>query len=318
MAALISVITSWSSSPIYQHNSVEMEIARRPLSIRAVDISLKERPNFCTLNEENFSDLWEARYLAETHLKQAGYRNRLCYAQLEANASPVWQVTTYSNLPSYLDNCVMRKIYSIWQQVKVLFRTIFPPCEKSKVPFKEERNFWSSFDTVVNASDPQKSGRGALTQEAVIRKQILFPESAPSSDHEILLLYNYAPLRTGGEQMHFLLIPQPIKPAKNFLELDKEQYINALALAQKVTLWAQKTYAEQVTVHFFDKTGEIAGQTQPLFHAHLIIVKKGSEEIWGKIAMFLRMIFPVRPLPSNELESRVNHYRSSLGIFLAQ
>ena len=95
------------------------------------------------------------------------------------------------------------------------------------------------------------------------------------------------------------------------------EYIKVLSLARKVTLWAEQALGGQAVVHFFDKTGEIAGQIQPLFHAHLIVVKKGEEETWGRISMFCRMFLPPSPLPTDELETRVNHYRNTLGHFLA-
>lgn len=318
MTTLTASVASYSISPLYQNNSTKIEIARNPLSIRAVDISLQRHSLLSELNEENLSDIWKARQIVETHVQEAGYSHRLCYAKLEPNASPVWQVTAYSNLPSYLDNWVTRKIYGIWLQAKVLFRTIFPASRMSEGFLARESSFWNSLNTTVSNSVSQKNGRGALTNAEVIHKQIVFPNSLPANDNEILLLYNYAPLRTGGEQMHFLLVPNPAKPAKNFLELDEEQYTHVLALAQKVALWADNEFEEEVVVHFFDKTGEIAGQTQPLFHAHLIVVKKGSEEIWGRIAMFFRMFFPVSPLSQEELAKRVHHYKSSLGGFLAQ
>ena len=88
-----------------------------------------------------------------------------------------------------------------------------------------------------------------------------------------------------------------------------------MSLVREIVLWSEKEFSNAV-VHFFDKTGEIAGQTQPLYHANVIIVKKEKEESWGKIAMFFRRIFPLSPLPSNEFEKRVSIYRDTLGKFL--
>lgn len=209
-----------------------------------------------------------------------------------------------------------RKIYSIWTQAAVLFRTTFLPSAPSDSTLEKEKLFWHSLVPEINYNAEEKSGKGALTNDNVIRKQLVYPNITSSNDSEILLLYNYAPLQTGGEQMHFLLIPNARKPAKNFLELDKQQYIEVLSLKGKVAQWAEKNFNGQATIHFFDKTREIAGQTQPLYHAHLIIVTQKKEETWGKLAMFFRMLLPSRPLPSTELKQRVTHYRASLGQFL--
>ncbi|MEZ5315619.1 MAG: hypothetical protein R3E91_05380 [Chlamydiales bacterium] len=293
MTTLNASVPFCSTLPLYQNNSTKIEIAQHPLSIRSVDIKPKSPSLLSELNEENL------------------------YAKLRSNESPVWQVTAYANLPNYLDHCVTRKIYSIWQQTKVLFRTIFPVKRMSEEFLARESSFWDLNHVTESSSVGQKNGQGALTSQEVIDKQMVFPNSMPDKDNEILLLYNYAPLRTGGEQMHFLLVPNPAKPAKNFLELDKEQYTHVLALAQKVALWAEGEFKEEVVMHFFDKTGKIAGQTQPLFYAHLILVRSRNEERWGRVAMFFRMFFPVTPLSRQEVAKRVTHYKSSLGEFLA-
>ena len=211
--------------PIYQNQLAQMKIAQHPLSIRAVDISLQEQPTCRQLDETHFSDLWEIRYIADTHLAKGGHEHRLCYSQLEAEQSPTFQVTAYSDPPEYIDNRMTRTIYSIFQQTKVLFRTFFPIDQQPEAALEQEHAFWSSLDREISYTNSLNTGQGALTQQEVIQKQIIFPNSLPSDDNEILLLYNYAPLRTGGEQMHFLLIPNPTQPAKHFLELNKQQYI---------------------------------------------------------------------------------------------
>jgi|GEM_PF-3868460 len=297
----------------YQYRSAQMEVAQHPLSIRAVDISLTLRKMLRGCDKENFFDIWAMRRFVDSSLAKEGYTNRLCYAKLEADQSPVWQVTAYPNLPAWANYWVIKKIYSVFQQTKVLFRTFFPATKLSDTAFEKERIFWSLQECELQSTNGQYHGKGALTQKEVIDKQIIYPNVLTSEESEILLLYNYAPLRTGGEQMHFLLIPNPSHPAEHFLELNSEQYTQVLALAKKVTLWANETFQGQVVVHFFDKTGEMAGQTQPLYHAHLIIVKKGEEELWGRLAMFFRMFFPPSPLASDELEKRVTHYRDTLG-----
>jgi len=315
--ALDGAVTTETLLPLYQNASTKLNIAEHPLSNRAVEISLTEQSPLEQLDESHFSDLWETRYVAEKHLSDAGNTNRLCYAQLEADGSPTWQIAPYDSLPTYLDNPVFRKIYSIWKQGAVLFRTIFPASEPSGKALERVRAFWANLQTEFDVHEGDKNGHGALMSDEVIQKQIVYPDS--KDEGEVLLLYNYAPLRTKGEQMHFLLIPNPTNPAENFLELDQEQYVQVLALAQKVADWAKEEFGDQVMVHFFDKTGKIAGQTQPVYHAHLILVnKEGNEETWGKVAMFFRMVFPARPLPPDELQRRVTNYRERVKAYLGR
>lgn len=302
---------------LYENDCVRLEVAERPLAKNAVDITLKQPVPIGQIEEQCFGDIWDTRYIAEKHLANAGYENRLCYSKIKGDRPASWQVVSYSSLPWYLDNVVFRKIYSIWKQATVLYRTAFSASPLSEKEAGKVRSFWSIHGMQAGERGSRKTGTGALTKSDVIQKQLVHPLNPSSEDNDILLLYNYAPLRTGGEQMHFLLVPNPSKPAKNFLELDREQYVKVQNLTKKVSLWAEREFKGRATIHFFDKTGEIAGQTQPLYHAHLIIVTEEKEEIWGKLSMFLRMLIPSSPLPGNELKRRVTHYRKSLGNFIA-
>lgn len=299
---------------LYQDNHVSIKKSENPLSHGAIDIGLKNFHTFQECSEDSFAALWKARTIAEENLSRLNYDNRLCYTHIQSGQLPVWQVVAYSHLPRYLDNWITRKIYSIWQQSKVLFHTIFPRHQELELD-----PMWSDVNTEIADQLKTQTGYGALSNKEVIHRQIVFPSNPLSiADHKILVLYNYAPLKTGGEEMHFLLVPNPEKPAKNFLELDQEQYTELLLVVQKISYWVQEQFGNTAAIHLFDKTGEIAGQTEPLFHTHLIIVQKEEEALMGKISMFLRMLIPSRPLSKEELTKRVSHYRDSLGGFLAE
>ena len=301
-----------------QSLGAKLEMAQSPLSSGAIEISPDHSSSFNQLEKKSFELLWKTRFEAERHLAGSGNKNRLCYSKLKSDSSPKWQLVTYSSLPWFLDNFILRKIYSIWKQAVVLFRTSFPASAPSEKEMKKMREFWQTPAKQQGEEGViEKSGSGALIIKGVVKKQLVYPETPSEDKNEIRLLYNYIPLRTGGEQMHFLLVPTPSNPARNFLELDKEQYVEVLSLTQKVAFWARKQFGEDATIHFFDKTGKIAGQTQPLYHAHLIIVKEDKEEVWGKLAMFFRMLVPTWPLSDDELKKRVTHYRGTLGRYLA-
>lgn len=241
--------SSETSFSLYQRDLIELNIAAHPLQRQAVEISIRDQRSLSELDEEAFAGIWETRRLAEEHLAHAGNTNRLCYAPLSADKSPTWQIAPYASLPTWLDNCVFRKIYSIWKQAVVLFRTIFPAAQPSRDELERIKTYWSGLETDREIPVREKHGHGPLTEDGVIRKQLVYPAS--KDEGEVLLLYNYAPLRTGGEQLHFLLIPNPASPAENFLELEQEQYVQVLALAQKVALWARQEFGEHATVHFF-------------------------------------------------------------------
>ena len=134
---------------------------------------------------------------------------------------------------------------------------------------------------------------------------------------KINILYNYKPIQTSKEEaLHFLLVPKKNSPAKNFLELDKEQYKEVLLLAQKVAKWAKSKFGPSYSVYFFDKTGENAGQTQFVFHAHLVVVKDAPNNCCSKLAKLFQLISPRRELSKEKLEGTVQKYKADLGAFV--
>ncbi|MBN4067055.1 hypothetical protein JYU14_03125, partial [Simkania negevensis] len=300
---------------VEENTDVKLQLSLAPLSYGAVDIVLCDNFSIENVDEQHFSAIWAIRSVAKEHFAKKGYTGFLCYSKILFNKPLELQIVPYSSLPWYLNNSIVRKIYSVWKQAQVLYRTTFPASPPSEKDLREQMVFWTGLNRFLQKTK-EKSGSGALTQENVIRNQLIYTQRSQESQDNISLLYNYAPVNTGGEQMHFLLVPSPEKPAKNFLELEESQYTATLTLAKKVAMWAKKEFGDRTVIHFFDKTGEIAGQTQPLYHAHLIIIKKEEEETWGKISMFLRMLIPPSPLPFKELEERVSHYQETLGLFL--
>lgn len=317
LLSLASPLSAKESQALFENHCTTLELAKAPLSRNAVDITLKQAGSIENTTDQDLSDIWETRQIAERHLEDFGYKNRLCYSKLKVDSLTTWQLVSYSSPPWFLDNFLFRKIYSVWQQASVLFRTAFPSAHLLESEALKARLFWKISDQQVAKNEERKTGTGALSNADVIQKQIVYPITSDTDD-EIFILYNYAPLQTKGEQLHFLLLPNPKKPAKNFLELDREQYIKVLSLGKKVALWAKKKFGHHLTIHFFDKTGEIAGQTQPLYHAHLIILKEDKENVWAKLAMFFRMLMPPRPLSDSELKHRVTHYKNSLGTFITE
>ncbi|MFT4553338.1 MAG: diadenosine tetraphosphate (Ap4A) HIT family hydrolase [Chlamydiales bacterium] len=305
-----------SRSPIYENEWARLDFPKSPLRTTAVEISLKhELSPDQEEEEEHLRGLWEIRYLAEKHFAERGILNRLCYSKFEAGQTPKWQVVPYPSLSGYFDNGVLRNIYSLWNQTAVLFRTIFPAKEVSTKDRARIKTLWDKSKPKVISQVVEQTGTGALNREDVIERQIIYPSSM-KEENDILLLYNYAPLYSGGRQMHFLLVPNPSSPAKNFLELEEKQYVEVLSLANKIAIWAQENFPKGTTVHFFDKTGVMAGQSEPLYHAHVVIIEDESEEIWGKLSMFFRMLLPRSPIANKILEKRVSYYRETLGTFL--
>lgn len=305
---------SFQSPTIFQSDHATLEVSRFPLSPGSVDVFLKVF-SIEKASKEHFSDVWKARRLAESHFSKKGYSNRLCYSKIASDLPLKWQIVPYSFLPWYFDNFLFRKIYSVFKQAQILYQTTFSPKSLSDGSISSQMPFWNDLDFSLE-EEVKKTGTGILTEKRTIQKQLVYPPVFEENKEQIFLLYNYAPLNTGGEQMHFLIVPSPENPARNFLELDKNQYVATLSIAKKVIMWAQEKFNGKARIYFFDKTGKIAGQTQELYHAHLLIVSDKKEEFLGKTSMFLRMLYPPHPLSAKELLIRVSRYKKSFNLFL--
>ncbi len=302
MTSLVATSPVHETTVEYHNVFATAKKAERPLYPDALEILPRQETPLSALNEEAFSHLWDARRRASP-----GLRDRLCYGKLSSDKKPSWQIVTYPRLPAFLNYPFVQKTVGLFLQTKALWGSLFPFSPNDTQPV--------SFDFSENSTET-KTGKGALTEERVLNKQIIYPTSFSSAEkNDTLLLYNYAPLRTGGRH-HFLVVPNPSEPAAHFGELDQEQYVNVLKTTQKVCAWAKATFGERTVIHFLDKTGRMAGQTQPLYHAHLIVAEREEEEVTGRLAMFFRMLIPPFPLSDRELRERVQGYQETMRPFL--
>ena len=134
----------------------------------------------------------------------------------------------------------------------------------------------------------------------VIAKQVLY------EGDKMIVLYNYAPI--GEDKLHFLILPKAHRTG--FPELTLDEYLEAQEIASKLILYfAKKGFPIVFLLH---KTGKYAGQTVPHWHEHLIFASDETNEFLGKLAVILKMIFPAKPLPDDELEVLVKKYRQQV------
>ncbi len=236
---------------------------------------------------------WNLRHQAELYLEKQGYTNHLCYWKMDTNS---WQLVPFNEPAPYLDIPILRTLDRFFKQAKVVYHSTFSPVTDAT------SDFWSEFKPQGISQESSKySGQGPLIDPVIVERQCVY------SGKYINMLYNYAPLKTGGEEIHFLLVPKKEQPARNFLELSSNQYLELVEIAKQVQNWASEQGALS---YFFDKTGVLAGQTQPLYHAHLIVLKADQEEFWGRLNLLLRMIWPPSALNDAELARRVKYYQN--------
>jgi len=307
----VNTLSCQNDYDIESSNEFHLKKPNLAFSNEAIELSINT--HFQKMGIEDFRTLYKTRKIAENYFDFKHFSNRLCYFSLKKEQLTLYQLVPYHTPVWFLNLFIFRKIYSVWQQTQVLYHTFFP--------IKQTQSRTKGIDigqhpelTLIQTSK-LKTGSGALCDSQVIKSQLIYPEKQ-LENAPMLVLYNYAPLKAGKNQLHFLIIPNPNQPAKDFTELEEEQFIHMMQLIQKIETWAQQKFDGKAMIHVFDKKGQFAGQTQPLYHAHVVIVDKKSEEFFGKINMLFRMLLPQTPLSKKELEKRVTLLKKTLGDYI--
>lgn len=246
------------------------------------------------LQPDDREKLWELRSKAHVYLADRGAKGQLSYLKYDRSGSLNVQVVPYQ-LPSYLDWPVLRSVASVWQQFAAVLRTIFGSTIQPAAVCLDEQG--------LPGRGGNFTGEGALVSPDVIAKQRVW-----EGEH-LNVLYNYRPIKTES-QVHFLLTVKPAEAARDFSEVTQAQYAEVLELAQRIDKKAREHWStEAVETHVLDKVGRFAGQTESVYHAHVVVVLNKSDDFWGKLSLLWRMVWSPSPLPADELSRRVEAQR---------
>lgn len=187
----------------------------------------------------------------------------------------------------------------LFQQIRVLWRVTFGPCEASE---KEKRGLERSYckkkesQSLIEESVHIQDTLSLLDpfcKEEQIAKQSVF------EGKHINVLLNFAPLVNGEDEFHILLIPKEHyttwsnMPAEIFQE------------GEQMTL-ALTGYFSAFEIYTFIKNGKRAGQSQDHCHKHFIVVANGKNAFFGKLSILRKMLLGGGKLSEKDLELNVN------------
>lgn len=179
-------------------------------------------------------------------------------------------------------------INPLFRHLTILWKMTFGTSPQEAKKFELEEPVPIHISTTSSKPDP-------FSDPQVIQRQLVY------EGKRIYVLYNYAPITSE----HFLLIPKERKVY--FSDLDLEEYLEAMHLAQKLI---RHFRTDSKVAYIFDKSGERAGQTVPHWHEHLVITPQ--DDLWGQFKMLKNMFLGSSPLPPDELKARVEKYRQEL------
>ena len=203
-----------------------------------------------------------------------------------------WEIVPY-----YQNHSVWDRFNSIIRQLFVLACVSFDRCfvRNREIVFAKYKDQFSS-------PLPSQEKTTRVAQDVFCNPEIVARQCVLSGQY-INVLYNYAPINAGKDQLHFLLVPKMHR--EGFSDLTPEEYAEVVQLTEKLCS------IFDMTSYQYHKTGTLAGQTVAHWHQHLVFVEPGYSWL-GKLSVLFRMAVPPSPLTPKELEMRVDKLKGQL------
>lgn len=285
---------------VAERNSMKAIAPKNPLALGSLKITPKAAGFFTAwLNSPDTDTYWLMQDIIAVW-KKKGITDYMIYTKSsDANSELSWEIVPYS-----------KSSWKYGQQFKVLWNTIFGGATSAKVErqkvaqdFAKARcSFSKSHVKKIESAKEVAQKKDAFCNPNVINNQLVF------KGKEITVLLNYAPIATGPDKLHFLIVPK--KHYKTFSDLPKAVYLEIIKASNKLAdFYNKKGYS---TLYAFNKSGKIAGQTEPHFHQHIVLPATKSEELLAKLTVFKNMLFGSSPLSARELQTRVQALKSEL------
>ncbi len=199
---------------------------------------------------------------------------------------------------------------SLVSQANVLFWLAFSTTWNDQKERTAEQKQWRlDFQKRYLLPSPEISSNAKLLEEERLAVQQIIEK-----EHSILL-YQFRPINTGGEEIQFLIIPKVAK--KTFIDLSKEEYLDMMEMLNQLIGWTEKNL-DIVSIHIFHKNGKNAGQSVEPFHIHFIALTKEASEFKGRVNMALNMAWPSKPLSDTETKRRADHYHEQITKYIVE
>ena len=300
---LISHSSRVESPYIVKHNGVVgVVLPEKPLADQSLKLEALEKKSYMNWTEQESSSIYDFLQKIVAVWAKAKIANQyLVFGKQNLTENTfAWEAVPYYRA----SNAIAR----IWQQLTVFWRIIFKGITKTKQQKQKKlQEYQKRFDqqeiTQAISLKPSEviSGSDAFCREDVINKQWVF------LGNKVKVLYDYAPVSSGPEKLHLLIVPNLHK--KKFTDVSREEYLESVKIAKKIIKYFASTTAMK-SVYLFHKTGKDAGQGEPHWHMHLIFVKQYS--FWEKLTVFIKIVIWSFPMNKSELATRVKNLRIQL------
>lgn len=226
---------------------------------------------------------------------------------------------------------------SFLERLQVMWRVSYgpknlSPRDREKMREREHRLLGNLSSEIASSplESPPVKGEDPFCDPSIITKQCIY------EGNMMRVLFDYSRYRFLGDDPHFLIIPKEHKAV--FTELTKEEYQEALTLAQKIACYFADLSPSYV-IHLYHKNGHRAGQTVPHWHLHILVINAVCEpgatlltntvrstgllspfqrlsdmtkKTYNNSRDFFSLIFPRERLSKEDLEEKTLYWRKQL------
>lgn len=268
----------------------------RPLNPGTVSLFNKSKPivPLASWSETDHRSSFDLIKKTVEKWKESGVSDYMLYGKDHTDKDFQWKLIPYKNPSSK----IFYKIQKVWQQIKILFKSIFTPSVAKKKKLEFAKTLWEGKKTIWKGKSRSLPKKNPFSDKAVIARQKILETK------NYYFLYNYNPLTHGD----FLIVS---KNEKKLTDLSTDSYLEAMklvSLVSEVFLIQKKTGF----VHIDIPNGDVAGLTMRKLLMHVTVTPTEKSELLAKLKILAKILLPKFPLSSKELAKRVKHYRDIL------
>lgn len=200
--------------------------------------------------------------------------------------------TNFQVIPYVVDQSAKKQQWIVY--INFMFSNIYTFAKRILLGSQADLERISDSDeqTNWNYHDPLNSKPNPLTAERVNAQLIV-------EGKHVDVLYDIRPVVAH----QFLIISK--KHPRNFIDLDKEAYIEANLLADKLI----SHFGKNGVVYRNFSNGSIAGQTVPEWHLKIMIVNSKWDEFFGYCNVALTMLGLKKPMTEYEVKQKALPYK---------
>lgn len=290
------------NSQVLVHEGSELVIQVPECSLASDALQIIPKRRAANFTDWTFEMQQEAFYLMQKIAllwKQKGITDFLIYGKETGGNVFSFEMVPYEKSP-----------FSFFRQLKVLFGITFGAYADTK---EKREAVAREYEGVRDFFSEKLSNLSLRVEEMISHDDVFCKESTHEKQcvfkgRTISVLQDYAPLATGEEKLHLILVTNAHRDS--FSNMHEEEYLESAGIASR--LIAHYRAKGFYTVYVFEKIGRPAGQSVRHRHLHLVFTRFQSEELLGKLLVLKKMVLGTSKMKDDELAERVEALRREL------